>query len=944
MDRLKHLCTVHVGSGEDGYSVNLSAYEKYVDEHYPNLHRPEFSNLKHVKKDNVLHNPVDIAMYKGLNAPDNIWDSMARSLYGMGYLGMYAKTATMLESGKNYLFDFTEFAHVYPCLRSMHGNAAKLQNLTYKASGDDTVDEDEPNLSEKLMKEFYHQLHKSRGTYPKCNNKIKSKEIDVELERRSPFNESFLNNDSKKNPKGSRWTYLTADRKEIELENFSDFKYGGEPTPLNTFDNKKYIYEKFVFCTTKSCPGAMRIILDCIHKVVIVSMVNSHFDCWETHKRRIFDVVRKLVVLHGADLEYIDTKYLSIPRRFGLTYVESWVNSDEYTRYKKSEYTPSYLCYSHKDEAGNWSQKKNRNWLSELFNENTESKATKREREDDEKNSLRVKSDLEKYGVKSWKSSPFRKDEIGNVIVRSEYEFHIEQFVNEKMREIYRVWRVMYFETTDKIKTLAKIYFGSMMALSQLYLILSGDTKNISFSAPLPPKYWESMMVQLARRYTRSGYIYLGSMLHLYKQPIFDPAILIPSFPANQKVGKLVDSPIDTMVDNNNYIIINATIEELANADDLYIVQRYMNFNYADVRRSGINENRWKGRDWSHYIGNMIREKLRKDELFRSNRILDDFYRPLSRDEVDFSIDETERKFRYFKAFHHKYKTSGVEGNIILKTNVYYKLSHVKFICGKKVHDAFIIHPKLLHETTFIDDLMKMRKVNKVSKLTIIEFPMYDSKEMEKYSSLFSSEKRKNTDGLNEKIDEASSKFEIEVAIVRTTEAIPVEIINTVYGMCVTKNQPKSIVDSMMQTLDYKLPPKRYTDLQRFYFHIDNTLIGTTAAFTRVKLNKLKKLIESVLIKENKEPSCTLNDDNSEFILKDDFIKHDIGHYVIYRSGRNYEKNDCLRIWKFVSLFHRDYTIGEFDSLFIELSLTSQRPNDMINTIECIKRRMQNTY
>lgn len=944
MDTLRHLHAAHTAAGnssDDGYTVNLPAYERYLNKHYPNLHTPEFGDLQHASKDNVLRNPIDIAMYKGMNSPDDVWDSLARSLYGMGYLGVYAKTAAMLESGRNYLFTFTEFAHVYPCLRSMHGDAFKLKNMLDVDAGDVEVGDSDSPAPEKSLKEFYHQLYKRGRHYEMFSRNINHNEIDVNLERRSVFNESLVYSDHDENPRGTLWTYLTVNKEEVDYDGDFRWGFGEKSVSKRLHDQKRYVYEKFVFCTARTCPAIMRIILDCIHNVVIISMVNPHFDCWETHKRRVFDVVRKLVVLHGADLNYIDTKYLSIPRRFGLTYVESWINSEEFIKHKQSGHTPSYFCYSYKDKSDSWSQTKSRSWLSDIYHDHNETASLKREREIEKEASPLIESDKRVYAIREWKSSPIRTDEIGNLIYRSEYEYHLEQFISEKLREIYRVWRIMYFETTDKMRTVTKLYNGSMITMSQLYFSFTGYNNNIHFSTQLPPKYWEQVTAQLAKRYIHLGTIILCSFLNLYKKPVVDPAIFIPSYPSNKRLKGISELSNEKMIDDGKYVIINATLEELANSDDIYITQRYSNFGFANYDKNYLKKRSGLRRNWANFYCHFLEKRIGYDSVFTSNRIFDDFFDKKLGLYDHFFNSRNERILRYLDLFYAKYGM-GIDGYMISKLKPYYKLSHVKFFKGDKVHDAFIIHPKLLHETTFINDLVNMREPAKsVSKLTIMEFPSDSTKEFENYLPIFSTERRKKTAGLYETIKNASPKIAIDVIIVKPSEILPIEILNTVYGICVTNNRQPPVTESMTQNLNSRFPPMRFTDLQPFYLSIDGTVICSTTALARAKLNSVKKMVADVIREENRDPSCEPIEGGHGFVLHNDLIKRSIGDYLIIRSSKIYKEDDCARIWKFIDLFNHDHKSKKFESFFQEISISyKERPKDMIEMIERISRKM----
>ena len=445
----------------DTTDINYTAYEKYIADNYPQLHTFDyFENFeddnrdfndadrlekktemeKLIARDNKLLNPIDISMYKDAKLPSDVFDSIARRLYPMGFLGKYARVATALEAGRNYVFTYEQFAHIYPFLRGCTGDAFKLRNWL----GLDPVPE---------VKRFDTFLNDNRsGRLDRQTENEKSRSYPNF--RRSQFNNSFIHKPEEQNPLGTDWTYITVDKGEAHMKGvyWKDYQTG-----MSTADgvSKYYVYEKYLFCSTNTCSGAMKIILDTVHQVVIISMLNTHFDCLETHKRRVFEIVRKLYVIHNADLELIDRTYMSIPRRYGLTFVEAWIGSEELVAFHLADNTPSFFLYDWEnfDVSESWSSTKTRGLVTDAFLVDDESIVKRRKKdapevEDLDRKALR-KRNFFQNGIGNWDKDIMRYNRFGSPIFRDEWEFHLTQDKNEKLREIYRVWRKAYYECED---------------------------------------------------------------------------------------------------------------------------------------------------------------------------------------------------------------------------------------------------------------------------------------------------------------------------------------------------------------------------------------------------------------------------------------------------------------------------------------------------------------
>lgn len=446
--------------------INYDAYEKYISDNYPNLYTLDYYDgfdseckglddmeinemkaemEKSIAKDNQLLNPIDISMYKDCKLPPDIFDGIARRLYPMGFMGKYSRVATALEAGRNYVFTFQQFAHIYPFLRGCTGDAFKLRNWL--------------GMEElKETRRYDAMIIKNRNGNLDINSDKEQPKYYPNY-RRSQFNGAFISKPTfyngyvEGNPVGAEWSYLTVDQSEVKMkcEYWKNYETGNDKSPI---DNNYHIYEKYLCCSTNSCSAMMRIILDPIHEIVILSMKNPHFDCLEAHKRRVFDAVRKLYVIHGADLDLIDRTYMGIPRRYGLAYVEAWISSEDMAASNRADHTPSYLHYNWELAriGESWSSSKTRGLVKDAFS--IEDQGSKKKLKMDVKvpnvelNKIK-KRDEKDNGITNWMEDTVRYDRFSIPFYRDAWEFHITQDKNEKLREIYKVWRKVYYECED---------------------------------------------------------------------------------------------------------------------------------------------------------------------------------------------------------------------------------------------------------------------------------------------------------------------------------------------------------------------------------------------------------------------------------------------------------------------------------------------------------------
>lgn len=625
--------------------VNYTAYLQYINENYPDLHTFDIGideeleserkkMQKQLENDYKLLNKLDIEQYEGLNSPDDVWDSIAKSVYNMGFIGRYARMATSFESGINYIFTFKDFAHVYPFLKSCQGNGLLVRRM----KGMKEVDNRKFNSYRVNYKELpEHSLGSANA--PGID--------DVESEKRSTFNQSFVLKPEGDNPAGTEWSYLSVDKDQIEVGNSyrRGYSYIASSSPnihdhaaneledkgsyadavSNTSasstgaqcgqeiesgsndslpDNRRYIYEKFLFCTYKWCPGSMRIILDCIHNVVILSTTNPHYDCSESHRRKIYDIVRKLFVVNHGDIDLIDAKYATIPRRYGLAFIESWIHSEEYENARSSDYTPSFLSYSTHDtlETRSWASQKNRNWVVDAFYE-TDSVSSRHktaipEKQKQETTHVKTKQnflihpqrqiDLKRYGIEYWNFDTHKYDLFGNVICRSEWEFHINQDVDEKNREVFRFWRKQYFGVSDLIRQASYRTSSIISSFGVIDYFLAHGGDHTFDTSKVRIFYFDEQPKQTKDRFFKDIHALTGDLIWkdfdrvLFRQSSYasllpNPDFVILPYPLNKQVHKAIkNSNIDSSNPESQAgcFFVCSSLAEIANSDKLVICER----------------------------------------------------------------------------------------------------------------------------------------------------------------------------------------------------------------------------------------------------------------------------------------------------------------------------------------------------------------------------------
>lgn len=599
-----------------GISVNHNAYREYINQNYPDLHvfdiKQDDSDVndalfqQQLSNDNRLLNKLDILQYEGHNSADDIWDSITKSVYHMGFMGRYSRVATSIEAGINYIATFEEFAHVSPFLKAYRGDASLLRKL----QNQEMVD------SKRYDSYKLHYKPRARDRLGGAANTHYNLK-DVELERRCISNHSLILRPEDANPPGSEWSYLSVDKDDVVLG--KSYRGGYES---DVFDNRRYIYEKFLFCASPGCPGAIRIILDCIHNVVIIRCTNPHYDCSESQRRMVYDIVRKLFVTNMGDLNLIDFKYKSIPRRYGLAYVESWIKCDEFETTRRSEYLPSFFQYKfdHKKSACTWSTTKNRTWVVDSFYETTTEVDTEVDKQaklaeksyikrkhnyaDDDEDSIRL-SDLQNYGIDHWRFDTHRFDYFGNIIKRSEWEFHISQDAEYRLREVFRIWRKFYFGVTDFVReTSSRLKMSQNFPLMKYYIKNGGYDINLNklnifslkkdvgndFSFDESMNFLKNIYgsMQSENRFDWTEFDNVLFRLDPKLKLLPNPESYVLPYPLNQNMMRLdADSRINVLENELGCFFITrdgVSIESLFNSNKIVIVER--KFEYRDMKKS----------------------------------------------------------------------------------------------------------------------------------------------------------------------------------------------------------------------------------------------------------------------------------------------------------------------------------------------------------------------
>jgi hypothetical protein len=834
--------------------INYNAYQEYIDQHYPNLHIFDIKDKVDIQKferDNILLNGLDIHLYEGLNSADDIFDSIAKRVYNMGFIGKYSRIANKLENGENYVFTFEEFAHIYPFLRSCQGNAFNLQRLNKIPK---TPNEKKYN-SYKIYyakESFYKNIH------------MKPSILDVELEKRSIFNQSLIIKPTEKNPPGTDWTYLTVDKDDIKLQN--NYRNGYDS---DEFDNKRYIYEKFVFCVSQKCPGTMRIILDCIHNLVIISMINPHFECLEAQRKRVFDIVRKLFVINNADLEFIDSTYISIPRRYGLSYVESWLQTEEYMSFQESDYTPTFFRYNYNnrdDSIPTWSSQKNRSWISTMFHESKKiTSLLPRKRRDSvlrrmyyhNPNILAFEiSDIKMHQIKSWNNQLFRKNKLGKLCFRDEWEYYIYGACNEQLREVFRIWRKQYFENTDKLRTFMQFSLDSNTNFAYSYYYKSNkindvypmfdyayDSKTQSIEGNNDEKSLPNLddefikllvldkMNQYSNNYNKNKKFYFKSIFsdEDLGRLLYNPDVYVLPYPMNKQIQKNINKFQNLKIQLDGFIIITSSFDELCNCDTMFISDRFVRIEYEDIE-SEISKKIYKSihpSDQIYEFKSIEREfrflmsaydpgfslnRILKDLMKEENFTLSDYnsvYNNMRDDDTSSGISETGKTLDAYDS-----------SNIQVK-QIQYKFNDDKW----KWKTAFMLSSNangFFPEGSLIEKILSKR--TNPEKLKFISF------------SKRSITIDKTLDMISKYPTEIKSLLYYIVDL--TTFILPIDI-----SLCLIKSFVFSNVEvnEAFPLIEKYLPLRRLSDNEPYILRFEHKIIARTVGMARIKINHLKK-------------------------------------------------------------------------------------------------------
>lgn len=822
------------GDIEDHIAIDYSGYERYIHTHYPNLclfsidredgQSEEVFN-RNYQEDMKLLNKFDIFPYTGLNSPDDVWDSMARSIYNMGFLGRYARMATRFEAGRNYVFSFQEFAHIYPFLRAATGNSAFVKRMNKKpvyASASD----------------FHKSYSEPENTIYKCPLPTRQFPNDSDLKWRSPFNATLVGSNELCLLPGTEWTYLSVDKDVVELKHSFRKAYQDRTKP---FDNKRYIYEKYFTCICSTCPGSLRIILDCIHNIVIMAMINPHFSCLEAQKRRVFDITRKLFVMHRGNLDFIDEYYLSIPRRYGLTYVESWImNGDGRVGSVQFDYTPTFFHFSNSSNLEHtWSSTKNRNWITDSFY--TGEHIRKKRRRDDRIGVNETSEDEAKmHGIISWDRSQFRVNQLGGNIYRDEWEYHLNSGLNDRMKDTFRIWRKQYFETSDKFIEMLSLDNVPLHYFKLFYNICGedGQIHSTKFNRDITFKEILNYYQRYSQRYytKKAEFLAVLSKRNIMKFPVFNPDRFILPYPLSFHVknldcdvGKYKDTP------DSDYLLVGSPMKEISNSSLIYIYEESARLlNYESTTRDlpilcptpqfdkvyssnpnffkllnvlhGMKINLWESKCINDYLPPCLNTKL-------SNNNFENIIKPIQK--------ELLKSLRFNRSV---VTSRPIDESQTLVTKIFYEVD-------RKVKHTFLIHNRSLAEVGFIRDLLVRRDCGKTS--TIV---LFTDKSVQYETAL--------PVGLKQK-----SNMNIFDFSVFGTLNIPTKIkVYLLFSKLIGNFDEEKIIN----ILKVKLPPKKKKDKEDFKLKFDGKIFCNTVGFSRLMVNRLIECMRFLRCHEEK--------------------------------------------------------------------------------------------
>lgn len=171
------------------------------------------------------------------------------------------------------------------------------------------------------------------------------------------------------------------------------------------------IYTCHLNCAIQSCPALAQISIDPVHELIFIKYINNHFNCFENHKRKIYDIVKKSFVRFGGDLEYINSLYVDMPRRYGIGFVESSLStmSDKRKQLDGSSSSPP--------ASSSWASTLKRRTMYDIQN---------------------------KPKLDNTCNSP-----QFNLEDQPEWKVHISKNANGDLVDIYKLWREKYFQKQD---------------------------------------------------------------------------------------------------------------------------------------------------------------------------------------------------------------------------------------------------------------------------------------------------------------------------------------------------------------------------------------------------------------------------------------------------------------------------------------------------------------
>lgn len=906
---------------------NYDNYINYINKTYPNLHTLDLDLMEDVNykeskyKDEELLNPIDVAIYKGLNSPDDIFDSLSKSMYRFNYLGKYARIVKQFECGRNYVFSFKDFSLVLPFMKNLSGNAKRLYQLHRKSF-------------ENSRFAYNYKVYYNKSTNP-------FEKFDYELQCRSNFNKSIICVEDWEKIPGIEWSYLTVDKPTVELSNISYRNHYNEEEiwlndnsryvqtkPANT--NKRYVYEKHLFCTKKGCPGSMDILLDCVHDIVIIKMINSHYECEDSQKQKIYEISRKLLVLCKGDLELMDKQFLLIPRRFGSTYIETFLASEEAKTFYKIDSTPPFMTYYYdkkNPEIKTWASQKTRNLENVLFHDYDTNDIVKKQKTTNSEIAEESieKRDLINYSIKNWDLDSCRSNTFNHILIRDEWEYHINQNTENSVREIFRIFRKRYFGMTDFIRhflNYCSLNF-SLPIIEKYYRILNKyDNLMISREFPDLNSYFLNTLMIMSKRYEYClNDLFFDEMFKLNfkdNRPLWNFESFNVPYPICDGIiedkmtefqKKIYENPKNAIVSedfNDSFIFIGKSFNEMIECEEIFICQREIKLNDVLAEAEHLCDdlgdkylNAITGEEYFDEVPRTIGSRFWCKKFPRFN--FENIEGELKRKNHDHSVKEAELKF---------FKDSDFANfNNLVKLQI-------KYFKDDKINDCFVLCYRD-SRFEFIKRILNKRESKKEVKIIILNSP--DLELNEEGKSEVSDDNRYKIINFFQKCP----NFVID----KLTESLEVNFLFMIEKGIINKEFEYEDIKKYLKNL---LPVQRAHQLNPYFLNLGTkkraSIVGTARIF-------IKHLLELLEFLKNNINKWRIEDDNFSLYLdkinENKFKKDKLG---------NFSNKEILDILNFVmnNLKESEYSNEGYFEYFnkcIDLFLKDLENEKLVNVL-----------